>query len=355
LLSALLEGFLGEGAFGFVTKCRNLQTNKSEAIKINKNSPEVVRQAKSEISILKRLQYLDPDTCNIVRWNGFFLDKDRICLNFELLDQSLYEDMTDRNNKGLNMTELRPVIQQLATALSHLRSIGLVHADLKPDNVMIVNRNQHPLKVRLIDFGLAHPVAEVQPYICKQATWYRAPEVMLYIPFNEAKDMWSLGITAAELATGHPLYPGNMDYDMLRFIIETQGQPADHSPEAFASETGFYAEETRAYKLNNLDALKHLVTKERQQSDQHLLVELIKRMLDLDPDQHIKPQELLRHPFFHYNASQSSSVDPSINTMDNKQEAPEDRQQSSCLQVGGPENLHLTPADLKDDTKNTKH
>ncbi|KAE8287160.1 Homeodomain-interacting protein kinase 2 [Larimichthys crocea] len=374
-----VEGFLGEGGFGFVTKCRNLQTNKSEAIKINKNSPEVVRQAKSEISILKRLQYLDPDTCNIVRWNGFFFDKDRICLNFELLDQSLYEYMTARNNKGLNMTELRPVIQQLATALSHLRSIGLVHADLKPDNVMIVNRNQHPLKVRLIDFGLAHPVAEVQPYICKQTTWYRAPEVMLNIPFNEAVDMWSLGITAAELATGYPLYPGNMDYDMLRFIIETQGQPADHvldrglgtgyyfhrdersgqqrwtfkSPEAFASQTGFYAEETRAYKLNNLDALKHLVTKERQQSDQHLLVELIKRMLDLDPDQRINPLEVLRHPFFHYNVSQSSSADPCINTMGNKQEAPEDRQQPSRLQVRGPENLHLTPADLMDNTKNT--
>uniref|UniRef100_A0A3P9B4R3 Protein kinase domain-containing protein n=1 Tax=Maylandia zebra TaxID=106582 RepID=A0A3P9B4R3_9CICH len=41
-------------------------------------------------------------------------------------------------------------------------------------------------------------------------------------------DMWSLGLVAVELATGLPLYPGNEDYDVLKFIIETQGQPPDH-------------------------------------------------------------------------------------------------------------------------------
>lgn len=51
---------------------------------------------------------------------------------------------------------------------------------------------------------------------------------MLPIPFNEAINMWSLGIVAAELASGGPLYPGEMDYDVLSFTVETQGQPADY-------------------------------------------------------------------------------------------------------------------------------
>ena len=40
--------------------------------------------------------------------------------------------------------------------------------------------------------------------------------------------MWSLGLIAAELVTGYPLYPGETEYDMLRFIMQTQGQPEDY-------------------------------------------------------------------------------------------------------------------------------
>uniref|UniRef100_A0A8C4EQ99 Protein kinase domain-containing protein n=1 Tax=Dicentrarchus labrax TaxID=13489 RepID=A0A8C4EQ99_DICLA len=268
-----VESFLGEGGFGFVTKCHNLVTDEMEAIKVNKNLPSVFHQARAEIAILKRLQCLDPDTSNIVKWNGYFFDRDHICLNFELLDQSLYSYMVGRDFRGLSMAELRPILFQLATTLSHLRSMDIVHADLKPDNVMIVDSKKQPLKVKLIDFGLARPVSAVEPGVCVQTTWYRAPEVMLHLPFDEAIDMWSLGLVAAELATGSPLYPGDTDYDVLRFILETQGQPAD-----------------------DVD----------HQTEQRLLVDLIKRMLELDPEQRIKPLEVLQHPFFAQRPPQSS-------------------------------------------------
>ncbi|GLD57606.1 homeodomain-interacting protein kinase 2-like isoform X1 [Lates japonicus] len=66
------------------------------------------------------------------------------------------------------------------------------------------------------------------PGVCVQITWYRAPEVMLHIPFNEAIiSMRSLGLVAAELDTGCPLYPGQMDDDVLSITVKTQGQPAD--------------------------------------------------------------------------------------------------------------------------------
>ncbi|XP_027131748.1 homeodomain-interacting protein kinase 2-like [Larimichthys crocea] len=334
-----VESILGEGGFGYVTQCLNLKTNKHEAIKIMKSSHKTIQQARLEICILKRLRCLNPDTCNIVRWNGFFFDQDRICLNFDLMDLSLYSYLKERNFEGLTTTELRPVIAQLATALSHLRSIGLVHADLKPDNVMIVDRHQTPLQVRLIDFGLSHPVATVKPGPWIQTLWYRAPEVTLHLPFNDAIDMWSLGITAAELSTGYPLYPGNTDYDVLRFIFGTQGQPSDNvldrglktgyyfdrdqtngqqhwtfkSPEDFAEQTGIYAVDTREYRLENLDALVHVMEEETERTHQGLLADLIKRMLHLDPDARIKPLEVLHHPFF--SITSSSSADP-VTTMD---------------------------------------
>ncbi|XP_070708383.1 homeodomain-interacting protein kinase 3-like [Pempheris klunzingeri] len=316
-----VEAFLGEGGFGFVTKCRNTETDEMVAIKVNKSHPEIVHQARREIAILKLLRCLDPDTCNIVRCNGYFFNRDHICLNFELLDQSLHSYMEDRANQGLPMAELRPVLNQLAAALSHLSSMGVAHADLKPENVMVVDRRQKPLRVKLIDFGLACPVFPLQPGVCLQTIWYRAPEVMLHIPFNEAIDMWSLGLVAAELATGYPLYPGEMNYDVLSFIIETQGQPADYvldrGKEEFKYETGFQATETRYIQLKSLDDLEQLMVRSGgQQRDQRLLVHLIKMMLQLDADQRIKPLEVLQHPFFAHSLPQSSCPETCLEMVD---------------------------------------
>uniref|UniRef100_A0A8C4NUP2 Protein kinase domain-containing protein n=1 Tax=Dicentrarchus labrax TaxID=13489 RepID=A0A8C4NUP2_DICLA len=293
-----VESFLGEGGFGFVTKCHNLVTDKMEAIKVNKNHPSVFHQARAEIAILKRLQCLDPDTCNIVKWNGYFFDRDHVCLNFELLDQSLYSYMVGRDFRGLSMAELRPILFQLATTLSHLRSMDIVHADLKPDNVMIVDSKKQPLKVKLIDFGLARPVSAVEPGVCVQTTWYRAPEVMLHLPFDEAIDVWSLGLVAAELATGNDV----------------------------------------CQRLKCLDDLEHLMMDSDHQTEQRLLVDLIKRMLELDPDQRIKPLEVLQHPFFAQSPPQSSPGNICVQMP--KEEPPTVSQQPSCYETAGPENTH---------------
>uniref|UniRef100_A0A3P9DE92 Protein kinase domain-containing protein n=1 Tax=Maylandia zebra TaxID=106582 RepID=A0A3P9DE92_9CICH len=281
----VVEAFLGEGGFGLVTRCRDTKNNKTVAIKVNKSDPEILLQAKLEIFILEQLRRLDPDRCNIVEWNDYFLDGQRICLNFELLDQSLWDYIGDRNNQGLPMRELRPILHQLANALFHLGSVGIVHADLKPGNIMVLNHSESPVKVKLIDFGLACPASAVIPGDRVGTIGYCAPEVMLGIPYHEAIDMWSLGLVAVELATGVPLYPGEDDYDVLKFIIETQGQLPDH-----LLESGLY---TDCYFIEDN------YNKQRPENGQTLFVRLIKEMLALDANLRITPSEVLKHPFFH--------------------------------------------------------
>uniref|UniRef100_A0A669D2N2 Protein kinase domain-containing protein n=1 Tax=Oreochromis niloticus TaxID=8128 RepID=A0A669D2N2_ORENI len=279
-----------EGGFGVVTRCRNTKNNQIVAIKVNKSDPEILQQAKQEIFILEQLQRLDPDRCNIVEWNGYFLDGERICLNFELLDQSLWDYIGGWNNQGLPIRELRPILHQIANALFHLGSVGIVHADLKPANIMVVNRHESPIKVKLIDFGLA----------CY--AWH---------PYDEAIDMWALGLVAVELATGVPLYPGEDDYDVLKFIIETQGQLPDHllESEQFQYETNYQSKETRYIKLKRLDDLEQLLKVRRgPENGQPLFVRLIKQMLALDANQRITPSEVLKHPFFNTGLSRSAPV-----------------------------------------------
>uniref|UniRef100_A0AAZ1WV42 Protein kinase domain-containing protein n=1 Tax=Oreochromis aureus TaxID=47969 RepID=A0AAZ1WV42_OREAU len=284
-----VEAFLGEGGFGIVAKCRDTKTNRAVAIKVNKSRPDILQQAKLEIFILEQLRRLDPDAANIVKWDGFFHDGERVCLNFELLDQCLWDYIRDRNNQGLPISEVGPILRQLTNALSHLGSVGIVHADLKSGNIMVVNRHESPIKVKLIDFGLACPASAVMPGDRVGTVGYSAPEVMLGLPFNEASDMWSLGLVAVELGTGVPLYPGNEDYDVLKFIIETQGQPPDH-----VLDSGVYTED---YFIED-NYKQQLMFTQGPENGQRLFVSLIKQMLALDANQRITPSEVLQHPFF---------------------------------------------------------
>uniref|UniRef100_A0A3P9BA11 Protein kinase domain-containing protein n=1 Tax=Maylandia zebra TaxID=106582 RepID=A0A3P9BA11_9CICH len=277
-----VEAFLGEGGFGIVAKCRDTMTNRAVAIKVNKSDPDILQQAKLEIFILEQLRRLDPDAANIVKWNGFFHDGEWVCLKFELLDQCLWDYIGDRKNQGLPISEVRPILGHLTNALSHLGSVGIVRADLKPGNIMVVNRYESPVKVRLIDFGLACPASAVMPGDRVGTVGYSAPEVMLGLPYNEASDMWSLGLVAVELGTGVPLYPGNEDYDVLKFIIETQGQPPDH-----VLDSGVYI----------------MMFRRGPENGQRLFVSLIKQILASDANQRITLLEVLRHPFFNPKSS----------------------------------------------------
>lgn len=314
--------FLGKGSYGFVYKCWNDEENKVEAVKFIKKDAQIIQKVKVEIDNLKRLHSLDPDTCSIVKWYDFFFHKETICLTFELLDVSLWDYMKERLHLGLPISEMRPIVHQLATALTHLKNIGVVHADVKPNNVMIVDRHQQPFKVKLIDFGLSY-LSSGPPGVVVQTIFYRAPEVILGICFSEVIDMWSLGVLTAELATGRHLYPGDAGYDVLNLIVKTQGQPADYlldqgqatrnffvqntrgqprwlflRPRHFEIRTGYRATDRRNMKLRSLDDLrKFMLLDTNNQNDQLLLIDLIKKMMDLDPERRIKPQEVLKHPF----------------------------------------------------------
>uniref|UniRef100_A0A3P9BRZ0 Protein kinase domain-containing protein n=1 Tax=Maylandia zebra TaxID=106582 RepID=A0A3P9BRZ0_9CICH len=296
----MVEAFLGEGSFGVVTKCRDTKKNQTVAIKVNKSNPEILLQAKLEIFILEQLRRLDPDRCNIVEWNGYFLDGERICLNFELLDQSLSDYIGDRNNQGLPMREIRPILHQLTNALFHLGSVGIVHADLKPVNIMVVNRSESQVRVKLIDFGIACNTSAVIPGDCVGTIGYCAPEIMLGTPYDEAIDMWSLGLVAVELATGVPLYPGEDDYDVLKFIIETQGQLPDHLLESGLYTDSYFIEDNhneQRWTFKTQEQFQY-ETDYRSKETRSIKLKLIKEMLALDANQRITPSEVLKHPFF---------------------------------------------------------
>uniref|UniRef100_A0AAQ4RFC5 Protein kinase domain-containing protein n=1 Tax=Gasterosteus aculeatus aculeatus TaxID=481459 RepID=A0AAQ4RFC5_GASAC len=186
--------FIGEGCFGKVAKCVNMNTNETTAIKILKDDNDY----DDEVEMLKKLRTLDPERNNLVRFMDSFIVDDKSCITFELLDRSLGH-LIEQRKKRLTLNEIRPITRQLLVALDALKGIGLLYTDLKLDNVMLVNHQDEPFRVKLIDFGLAMPASEVWEGMIVQPCAYRAPEVSLGLPISEAIDMWSLGCLLARL------------------------------------------------------------------------------------------------------------------------------------------------------------
>ena len=180
---------------------------------------------------------------------------------------------------------------------------------------MLVNPEHQPYRVKIIDFGSALNTSEAVCNTYLQSRYYRAPEVILGLPFCEAIDMWSLGCMVAELFMGWPLYPGSSEYDQIRYISETQGLPSENilsnaskttnfcrqvtnsthrtwqlkTPEEYEAETGIKSKEMRKYILDSLDDIGEINEPDlvgglllAETVDRREFVDLLKNMLSLD-------------------------------------------------------------------------
>ncbi|XP_050431437.1 homeodomain-interacting protein kinase 2 isoform X2 [Adelges cooleyi] len=322
--------FLGRGTFGQVVKCWKKGTNEIVAIKILKNHPSYARQGQIEVSILSRLSQENADEYNFVRAYECFQHKNHTCLVFEMLEQNLYDFLKQNKFSPLPLKFIRPILQQVLTALLKLKDLGLIHADLKPENIMLVDPIRQPYRVKVIDFGSASHKSKAVCNTYLQSRYYRAPEIILGLPFCEAIDMWSLGCVVAELFLGWPLYPGSSEYDQIRYICQTQNLPnldmltnASKTSKFFyrdvtyqnnwrlkimeehEAETGIKSKEARKYIFNCLDDIGQVNVPTdleggellAEKADRREFIDLLKRMLSMDPANRIHPNTALLHPF----------------------------------------------------------
>lgn len=330
--------FLGRGTFGQVVKCWNKRTNEIVAIKILKNHPSYARQGQIEVSILSRLGQENADEFNLVRAYEVFQHKNHTCLVFEMLEQNLYDFLKQNKFSPLPLKCIRPIVQQVLYALAKLKRLGLIHADLKPENIMLVDPIRQPYKIKVIDFGSASHVSKAVQSTYLQSRYYRAPEILLGLPFSECIDIWSLGCVMAELFLGWPLYPGSSEYDQIRYICQTQGIPPEHmlrsatktarffnrdgltghhsypfwrlkTPEEHESETNIKSKEARKYIFNCLEDMAQInfpndyegVDLLAEKLDRREFVSILKEMLQLDQERRIDPDIALKHTFITMN------------------------------------------------------
>lgn len=242
-------GVLGKGSFGQVLKCFDWKTNQLTALKVIRNKKRFHQQALVECKLLQQLKQRDTDgTASVVHVTDHFYFRSHMCITFEMLSINLYEFIKNNKFQGMSLSLVRRIALQLANSLKFLRKQNIIHCDLKPENILLRSPNKSSIKV--IDFGSSCLVHE-RLYTYIQSRFYRAPEVILGLPYDTAIDMWSFGCILAELFTGYPIFPGENEVRLrvrrnahARVLACAAGRPPLLPPKAF-SEAEFKRQSVR--------------------------------------------------------------------------------------------------------------
>lgn len=308
---------LGSGGFGRVFECENLTTKKKMAMKIIPKTKAI--DGEREVTMLREIRKLDLRKNNLIEFTDSFTYNEDICIVFEKLDLSLFHLMEARGFKPLDFSEIRAITEQMLVALAALKSINVVHTDIKPDNILLVNHQLEPFRVKLIDFGLATPVTKLKRGTVVQVRAYRAPEVILGFQMSEAIDIWALACVMAALYLGRELYPSESSSSIMKAIVQLNGLPPkdlmDHgvyTKEYFKrnrhdSSTPWKLRHktSRTYRdpiyffhsLYEIPKLRRQATSHGEFWETHSFISLLKGMLHVDHRSRLTPTQALKSKF----------------------------------------------------------
>ncbi|XP_023768272.1 uncharacterized protein LOC111916849 [Lactuca sativa] len=307
----------GKGVFSTVVRAKDLKAGSTDpeevAIKIIRNNDKMYKAGLEELVILKKLVGADmEDRRHCVRFISSFKYRNHLCLVFESLHMNLREVLKKfGRNIGLKLTAVRAYAKQLFIALKHLRNCGVLHTDIKPDN-MLVNDAKNVLK--LCDFGNAMFAGknEITPYLVSR--FYRAPEIILGLTYDHPVDMWSVGCCLFELYTGKVLFPGATNNDMLRLHMELKGsfpkkmlRKGAFTEQHFDSDLNFVAIEEDPVTKKTVKRLVNMKAKDISSivmsspgEDLKMVAnfkDLLEKIFILDPDKRLTVHQALSHPF----------------------------------------------------------
>ncbi|KAL7214771.1 hypothetical protein ACSBR1_027038 [Camellia fascicularis] len=187
--------YLGSAAFSKVTQADDLHMGIDVCLKIIKNDKDFFDQSLDEIKLLKFVNKHDPgDERHVLRLYDYFYHQEHLFIVCELLQKNLYEFQKYNRKSGgepyFTLNRLQLITRQCLEALEYLHQLGIIHYKL---------------------------------FLYVQSRSYRAPEVILGLPYDQKIDLWSLGCILAELCSGKGLFPNDALVVLLARMIGMLG------------------------------------------------------------------------------------------------------------------------------------
>ncbi|ESQ52717.1 hypothetical protein EUTSA_v10016403mg [Eutrema salsugineum] len=304
--------YIGSAAFSKVVQAHDLHNGVDVCLKIIKNDKDFFDQSLDEIKLLKHVNKHDPaDEHHILRLYDYFYHQEHLFIVCELLRANLYEFQKFNQESGgdpyFNLTRLQVITRQCLDALVFLHGLGIIHCDLKPENILIKSYKKCSIKV--IDLGSSCFRSD-NLCLYVQSRSYRAPEVILGLPYDEKIDLWSLGCILAELCSGEVLFPNEAVAMILARIVAVLGPIETEMLEKGQETHKYFTKEFDLYHLNEeSNEIEYIITEESSLEDQlhvndELFVDFVRSLLEINPLRRPTALEALNHPWlssFSYN------------------------------------------------------
>jgi serine/threonine protein kinase len=320
----------GRGTFGKVLLCEDSLAMPSRprvvAIKVVRSIPRYVESAEIESDILKHVNLADESLkvpivrlYSSFRWNGHF------CMVMEPLGDSLYDLVKANNYRALPLYCVQSFADQLVQAVVFMHELGLVHTDLKLENILLVSRegfhkvekptSERPnaqtlaprgsTQIKIIDFGGATYIHEHKSSLINTRQ-YRAPEVILGLGWSLPSDIWSVGCILIELYTGELLFDTHDSAEHLLLMEKIIGHFPRHIVKIASeghTESKYFSHglvrvpsrlpRESLRKVQDQRSLREIVNEKDT-----VFLDLVMGMLALDPAERITARDALNHRFF---------------------------------------------------------
>ncbi|XP_064122922.1 serine/threonine-protein kinase 3-like isoform X8 [Macrobrachium nipponense] len=284
---------LGEGSYGSVYKALHKESGQVLAIKqvpIDTDLQEIIK----EISIMQQC-----DSQHVVKYYGSYFKDSDLWIVMEYCGAGSVSDIMRLRKKTLTEEEIATVILDTLRGLEYLHLRRKIHRDIKAGNILL-NTQGH---AKLADFGVAGQLSDT---MAKRNTvigtpFWMAPEVIQEIGYDCVADIWSLGITALEMAEGKPPY-GDIHPMRAIFMIPTKPPPSFREPDQWQPE----------------------------------FIDFVSRCLVKNPEERATASELLQHQFIR--GAQPSSI--LRNMLEEAMEIRENQNSNRQIQI-----KHITDSD----------
>jgi len=206
---------LGQGYFAVVKVGIIKQTGEKVAIKfVNKKLVEKQENLKTETSLLQMV-----DHPNIVKLIDICDTRDTLFIIMELMEGGeLYDEIVKR--KHFTEKDASFIMYQLFLALDYLHKRGIVHRDLKLENLLI--KKPGSLDIKLADFGLSKVYTGDPLQTACGTPYYVAPEILQGDGYDHKIDTWAAGVLLYVLLSGRLPFSGDSDVELFRAILETE-------------------------------------------------------------------------------------------------------------------------------------
>ncbi len=286
---------LGEGSFAVVSLVRDV-ADREFALKRSKDILADQNILTEHAILLFLNQQSGRGQGYIVQQEGFLFYEERASLLLELGKETLYQKI--REGYPFSFVAVRNIVRDILLGLSFLKQHGVIHGDLKTDNILFFSHT-----IKIVDFGCAFYSQE--PGECMLNQVATPPEKLVGIhPYTHAVDMWGVGLlivammarqncfmwtTPGDLALQHEVVVGESYQTELYYKSSENGKKMIKNNR---NETAYYFPPSLK---------KVFESSEEEDGDVKVnssLVDLVKKMLALDPEKRIDPLVSLNHPFF---------------------------------------------------------